>query len=65
VAEGKTASEDSDTGENGIEEIEDSYCANTYEVKQRTFHAQVGQRLVQALEDPICTMLRLWSVWHI
>ena len=64
MAEGKTANEDGDTGEDGIEEIEGPHCADADEVEQRALHAQVGERLMQALEDSICAMLLLWFVWH-
>ena len=64
MAEGKTANEYGDTGEDGIEEIEGPHCADTNEVEQRAFHAQVGERLMQALEDSICAMLLLCFVWH-
>ena len=34
------------------------------EVEERPFHAQVSERLVQALEDSVCATLLLWFVWH-
>ena len=37
---------------------------DTDEVEQRPFHAQVGERLVQALEDSVRATLLLWFVWH-
>src|SRR6266581_3630650 len=64
MAEGKTADEDGYTGEDGIEEIEGPDRADAYEVKERTFHAQVGEWFMQALEDSICAFLLMWSVWH-
>jgi hypothetical protein len=64
MAEGKAANEDGDTSEDGIEEIEGSHRSDADEVEQRPFHTQVGERLMQALEDSICTMLLLWFVWH-
>ncbi len=64
MAEGKAANEYSDAGEYGIEEVERPHCANAYEVEQRTFHAQVGERLMQALEDSICAVLLLCFFWH-
>ena len=54
MAEGKAANEDGDTGEDGIEEIEGPHRADADEVEQCPFDAQVGERLVQALEDPVC-----------
>src|SRR5208337_977245 len=63
MSEGETANENGDTGEDGIEEIESPHRANTDEVKQRAFDAQVGKRFMQALEDSICALL-LCSVRH-
>jgi hypothetical protein len=57
MSEGETANENGDTGEDGIEEIEGPHRADADEVKQRALHTQIGERLMQALEDPICTML--------
>jgi hypothetical protein len=57
MPEGKTPNEDGDTRQDGIEEIERSHCANTNEIEQRAFDAQVGERLMQALEDSICALL--------
>jgi hypothetical protein len=57
MAEGETADEDGDTGKDGIEEIERSNSAHAHEVEQSAFHAQVGKRLMQALEHPICVLL--------
>jgi hypothetical protein len=64
MAEGKAANEDGHTGEYGIEEIESPHCADADEVDQRPFDAQVGERLMQALEDSICAVLLLCFVWH-
>ena len=64
MAEGKTANEYGDAGEYGIEEVEGAHGADADEVEQRALHAQVGERLMQALEDPICAMPLLWFVWH-
>ena len=64
MAKGKTADEDGDTREDGIEEIESPHRADADEVEQRAFHAQVGERLMQALEDSVCAVLLLWFVWH-
>jgi hypothetical protein len=57
MSEGETANENGDAGEDGIEEIEGPHRANTDEVEQRAFHAQVGKRLMEALEDSICAVL--------
>jgi uncharacterized protein YcsI (UPF0317 family) len=64
MAEGKTPDEYGDTGEDGIEEIKGPDRADAYEVKQRPFHAQVGEWFMQALEDSICAMLLRCFVWH-
>ena len=64
MPESKTPDEYGDTGEDGIEEVEGPHCADADEVEQRPFDAQVGERLVQALEDSICAMPLLWFVWH-
>src|SRR5882762_4380396 len=56
--------QDSDAREDEIEEIEGSHCADADEVEQRAFHAQVGERLVQALEDSICAMCLRCFVRH-
>jgi hypothetical protein len=64
MAEGKAANEDSDTGEDGIEEVEGSHGAHTDEVEERPFHSQVGEWLVQALKDSVRATLLLWFVWH-
>ena len=64
MPEGKAANEDGDTSEDGIEEVEGPYCADAYEVKQRPFDAQIGERLVQTLEDSIYAVLLLCFVWH-
>ena len=54
MAEGKAANKDGDPGEDGIEEVERPNCADAYKVEQRPLDAQVGERLVQALENSIC-----------
>jgi hypothetical protein len=64
MAEGKAANEDGDACEYGIEEVEGPHRADADEVEQRAFHAQVGKRLVQTLEDSICAVLLPWLVWH-
>jgi hypothetical protein len=52
------------TRKNGIEEIEGPHRANADEVEQRAFHAQVGEKPMQALEDSICAKVPLRFVWH-
>jgi hypothetical protein len=56
MPETKTADEDGNTRQDGIEKIEGAHCANADEVEQCALHAQVGERLMQALEDLICAM---------
>jgi hypothetical protein len=65
MAEGKTANEDGDTCEDGIEEIEGPHRTDADEVEERPFDAQVGERLVQTLEDSICAAFLLCFVGHI
>jgi hypothetical protein len=62
MAEGKAANEDGDTGEDGIEKIKSPHRTDADEVEQRPFRAQVGERLMQALEDSICALLLSNSV---
>jgi hypothetical protein len=64
MPESKTPDEYGDTGEDGIEEVEGPHRADADEVEERPLHAQIGERLVQALEDSICAMLLLCFVWH-
>jgi hypothetical protein len=64
MAEGKAANEDSDTGENGVEQIEGADGAHANEVEERAFHSQVCEWLVQALKDSVRATLLLWFVWH-
>jgi predicted N-acetyltransferase YhbS len=64
MAEGKTANEDSNTCEDGIEEIERPDRADADEVEERAFHPQVSERLVQALKDSIRATLLMCFVWH-
>ena len=47
------------SGENRVEEIESSDSTNANEVKQGAFDTQVGEGLMQALEDSVCPS-RLW-----
>ncbi len=54
MTESKSANEDGDAGEDGVEEIEGSHSADADEVKQRAFDAQVSEGLMQALEDSVC-----------
>ena len=49
----KAADEDGETGKDGIEDVECAYGADTHEVEQRPFDAQIGEGLMQALEYPV------------
>jgi hypothetical protein len=62
MAEGKAANEDSDTCEDGIEEVEGAYGAHTDEVEERPFDSQVSEWLVHALKDSVRATLLLWFV---
>jgi hypothetical protein len=53
MAECEAADEDGDAGEDAVEEVEGADCADADEVEQRALDAQVGEGLMQALEDPI------------
>jgi hypothetical protein len=64
VAERETANEDCDASEDGIEEVKGSHRSDADEIEQRAFHAQVSERLMEALEDSICTMPLLRFVGH-
>src|SRR5713226_4981590 len=64
MPEGKTAYEDGDTREDGIEEIEGPHRADANEVEQCALDSQEGERLMQTLEDTICALLLLRLVWH-
>ena len=65
MAEGKAAYEDGDPSKDGIEEVEGAHGAHTDEVEQRPLNAQIGERLVQALENSICAAFLLCFVGHI
>src|ERR1700677_1423541 len=64
MTENKTANEHGDAGQDGVEEIEGSHCADADEVEQSALDAQIGERLMHALEDSICAMLLICGVWH-
>jgi hypothetical protein len=64
MAESKAANEDCNTREDGIEEIKSPHRADADEVKESALHAQICERLMQALEDSICATLLLCFVWH-
>jgi len=53
----RSRQQDGDSGEDGIEEIKGPDRADAYEVEERPFHAQIGEWLVQTLENPICAVL--------
>src|SRR5580698_8715734 len=64
MTESKTANEHGDTGQDGVEEIEGSHRTDADEVEQSALYAQVGERLMHALEDSICAMFLICVVWH-
>src|SRR5580704_9937120 len=64
MTESKTANEHGDAGQDGVEEIEGSHRADADEVEQSALDAQVGERLMHALEDSICAMFLICAVWH-
>jgi hypothetical protein len=64
MTESETANEYGDTGQDGVKEIEGSHCADADEVEQSALDAQVGERLMHALEDSICAMFLTCVVWH-
>jgi hypothetical protein len=53
VAEGESAEEDGDAGQQTIEEIEGAYRRDADEIEQRPLDAQVREGFVQALKDPV------------
>ena len=57
--------EDCDTCNDGIEEIECPHRADADEVKECALNAQIGERLVQTLENSICATFLLCFVGHI
>jgi hypothetical protein len=64
MAENESTDEYRDSGENRVEEIECANRADTDEVKQRAFDAQVSEGLVQTLEDPVAALLGCDLTWH-
>lgn len=64
MTESKTANEHGYAGQDGVEKIEGSHRADADEVEQRALDAQVGERLMHALEDSICAMFLICVVWH-
>src|SRR4029077_12675321 len=65
MAEGKSANEDGNTCEDGVEEIEGPHRADADEVEDCALNAQICERLVQTLEDSICAAFLLCFVGHI
>jgi hypothetical protein len=64
MTKSESPDEDSNASQDGIEKIESSHGSNAHEVEERAFYAQVGERLMQALEHSICALLLLLFVWH-
>lgn len=65
MTECESANENGDTGEDGIEQIEGTHCADADEVEERPLNTQLGERLVQTLEDSICATLLLCFFGHV
>jgi hypothetical protein len=64
MTESKTANEHGDAGQDRVEEIEGSHRADADEIEKGALDAQVGERLMHALEDSICALFRTCNVWH-
>jgi hypothetical protein len=60
----QAANEDANPSEDAIEQIERTHSANTYEVKQCPFHTEIGEGLMQALEDAVCAALPIRLFGH-
>jgi hypothetical protein len=63
-AEGKSADEDGDASEDAAEKVEGAHGPDTDEVEKTAFYAQVGERLMQALEDAIYSESLFLLFWH-
>jgi hypothetical protein len=64
VTECKAANENGNAAQNAVEEIEGAHSPHADEVKQRPLYAQVGERLMQTLEDSICASILIALLWH-
>jgi hypothetical protein len=60
LAECEAADKDRDSSKDGVEEIEGAYCGDAHQVKQRALYPQIGEGLMQALEDAVGSDFRLW-----
>jgi hypothetical protein len=65
VTKREAANKDGDTSENGIEQIEGTDSTHADEVEERPLNTQVGERLMETLEDSVCTTLLLCFVGHV
>src|SRR5277367_6043732 len=65
MPEGKSTDEHSDPGQDGVEKIEGADCTDADQVKESAFNAQVGERLVQALEYFIRSLSICFYVCHV
>jgi hypothetical protein len=64
MTERETSNEDTNPSKDAVEQIERSHCANAYEVKLCPFHTEIGEGLMQALEDAICATLPIRLFGH-
>jgi hypothetical protein len=64
VAKSEAANENGRPSKDRVEEIEGSHSRDTNEVKQRAFYTQISERLVQTLEDSICSTSCCFMVCH-
>jgi hypothetical protein len=64
VTKCESADENGDAAQNAVEKIEGAYSANTHEVEEGPLDAQVGERLMQALEDSICASVLIVLFRH-
>jgi len=65
MTECEATNEDGDTGKDGIEQIERAHSTYADEVEERPLNAQISERLVQTLENPICAAFLLRFVGHV
>jgi hypothetical protein len=64
VPESKPTDKNGYSGKKRIEEIEGSNARDTNEVKQSALYTQISERLVQTLEDSICSTSCCFMVCH-
>jgi hypothetical protein len=64
MPESKATNENSDPGQNRIEEIEGSDRTHADQVKQSAFDTQVSERFVQTFEYSIGSLANVFCVCH-